>query len=382
MPEQILNIEQLLQDYVRDRDAMVERSARRHAADPAKLLAAIRETSRANDLDKPIVAIRETSRANTLLANRFTTTAPSHWIPNVELFINREQCLVINVELAGMRREDLEITIDANRLMISGQRPEREQSGSESSLLLRDIHYGPFQCVIEIPAGYELSRAKAAYQNGFLRVEVPKTQPVSLPLPTALDIQGVLHDYVQDRDRVAANVVLKPELLPPIRPESATEIIANVLSKPAPRRWWRAVRRFLTVFGRGPKEMPAPINFPSEKEIKAPESREVQSIHLGRPGVAEDKIASAEADYERQWARAILDRALTRLAQEHAAAGRTERFETLKEFLFNQADLAPVAAKLRIRPGAVAVLVSRLRNRFRSLVREEIARTGPTSKKD
>ncbi|HZO85096.1 MAG TPA: hypothetical protein VFC26_07780, partial [Verrucomicrobiae bacterium] len=63
-------------------------------------------------------------------------------------------------------------------------------------------------------------------------------------------------------------------------------------------------------------------------------------------------------------------------------AGRTERFETLKEFLFNQADLAPVAAKLGMRPGAVAVLVSRLRNRFRSLVREEIARTGPTSKKD
>jgi HSP20 family molecular chaperone IbpA len=36
-----------------------------------------------------------------------------------------------------------------------------------------EINYGPFECVIEIPAGYELSQAKAAYQNGFLRVEVP-----------------------------------------------------------------------------------------------------------------------------------------------------------------------------------------------------------------
>ena len=37
-----------------------------------------------------------------------------------------------------------------------------------------EINYGPFECVIEIPPGYDLSRAKAAYQNGFLRVEVPQ----------------------------------------------------------------------------------------------------------------------------------------------------------------------------------------------------------------
>jgi HSP20 family molecular chaperone IbpA len=36
-----------------------------------------------------------------------------------------------------------------------------------------EINYGPFESLIQIPPGYELSLAKAAYLNGFLRIDVP-----------------------------------------------------------------------------------------------------------------------------------------------------------------------------------------------------------------
>ena len=36
-----------------------------------------------------------------------------------------------------------------------------------------EINYGPFESIIQIPAGYDLSQAKAAYLNGFLRIDVP-----------------------------------------------------------------------------------------------------------------------------------------------------------------------------------------------------------------
>ena len=97
----------------------------------------------------------------------------THWIPNTDVYVADEQ-LVIKVELAGMHREDLELTIDGNRLMISGQRPDTARS-SKCKFLVVEINYGPFECVIEIPPGYDLSKAKAAYQNGFLNVEVPQT---------------------------------------------------------------------------------------------------------------------------------------------------------------------------------------------------------------
>ena len=74
-----------------------------------------------------------------------------------------------------MRREDLELTVEGNRLMISGRRPDGGR-GAKCKFLVMEINYGSFECVIEIPDGYDLSQAKAAYQNGFLRVDVPQAQ--------------------------------------------------------------------------------------------------------------------------------------------------------------------------------------------------------------
>src|SRR5436305_15197236 len=104
---------------------------------------------------------------------RLESSGETHWIPNTDVYVT-EGTLVIKVELAGMRREDLELTVEGNRLMISGQRPDDSRS-SKCKFLVMEINYGPFECVIEIPAGYILGQAKAAYQNGFLRIEVPQT---------------------------------------------------------------------------------------------------------------------------------------------------------------------------------------------------------------
>ena len=104
--------------------------------------------------------------------SRLQRAGETHWVPNTDVYVT-EHHLVVKVELAGMRREDLELTIDGQRLMISGQRPDGGR-GAKCTFLVMEINYGPFECVLEVPPGYDLSKAKAAYQNGFLRVEVPK----------------------------------------------------------------------------------------------------------------------------------------------------------------------------------------------------------------
>src|SRR5258708_7569850 len=103
---------------------------------------------------------------------RQDASGQTHWIPNTDVYVT-EGTLVIKVELAGMRREDLELTVEGNRLMISGQRPDGSRS-TKCKFLVMEINYGPFECVIEIPPGYDLTEAKAAYQNGFLRVDIPQ----------------------------------------------------------------------------------------------------------------------------------------------------------------------------------------------------------------
>ena len=77
-----------------------------------------------------------------------------------------------------MRSDHLEITVEGNRLRISGTRPDGCRA-AKASFLVMEINYGPFESVLELPAGYDLSQAKAAYLNGFLRIDVPVVQRTS-----------------------------------------------------------------------------------------------------------------------------------------------------------------------------------------------------------
>jgi HSP20 family protein len=97
--------------------------------------------------------------------------ARAHWVPNTDVYAT-DNGLVVKVELAGMRSEHLEITVEGNRMRIAGNRPDGCRA-AKCSFLVMEISYGPFESVLELPAGYDLSQAKAAYLNGFLRIDVP-----------------------------------------------------------------------------------------------------------------------------------------------------------------------------------------------------------------
>ena len=102
----------------------------------------------------------------------------AHWVPNTDVYAT-DSGLVIKVELAGMRSENLEITVEDNRLRISGNRPDGCRA-AKCSFIVMEISYGPFETVLELPSGYDLSQARAAYLNGFLRIDVPMAaQPQS-----------------------------------------------------------------------------------------------------------------------------------------------------------------------------------------------------------
>ena len=98
----------------------------------------------------------------------------THWVPNTDVY-ETDNGLVIKVELAGMRSEHLEITVEGNRMRIAGNRPDGCRA-AKCSFLVMEINYGPFESQLELPAAYDLSQAKAAYLNGFLRIDVPLSQ--------------------------------------------------------------------------------------------------------------------------------------------------------------------------------------------------------------
>ena len=95
----------------------------------------------------------------------------THWSPNTDVYLC-DSGLVIKVELAGMQRENLELTVEGNSLRISGQRPDGGRA-AQCKFQIMEIDYGAFETIIEVPDDCDVSRGKAVYQNGFLRVDIP-----------------------------------------------------------------------------------------------------------------------------------------------------------------------------------------------------------------
>lgn len=86
----------------------------------------------------------------------------------------------------------------------------------------------------------------------------------------------------------------------------------------------------------------------------------------------------ADEVFDREWALAIMDHALTALEGELASDGKREQFDVLKPWLVGDtagASQLEAAQRLGISEGALKVAVHRLRKRFRELVRSEIEQT-------
>lgn len=104
-------------------------------------------------------------------------------------------------------------------------------------------------------------------------------------------------------------------------------------------------------------------------------------------GLAEDRyrlapleFLTADKIFDARWAMTVLDEAMGRLREEYAAQGKASMFETVKPFIDpinSKAALSyeQVATTLQVSLGSVKKLIFRLRKRYASLLREEVART-------
>ena len=94
--------------------------------------------------------------------------------------------------------------------------------------------------------------------------------------------------------------------------------------------------------------------------------------------VADNSLPTPEAFFDREWALAVIGRAMNVLEKEFSTAGKADQFTTLKPWLMGEApsmSQADAARQLSQSEGAVKVMIHRLRKRFRDAVRAEISQT-------
>jgi HSP20 family protein len=97
------------------------------------------------------------------------------WRPAVDVY-ETEKGLVVVVELAGVRREDVRVTVDGDLLRIRGT---RVSARDESTLRLHqvEIAVGPFERVLRIGADFDRDAVHASLEEGCLRIVLPKRLP-------------------------------------------------------------------------------------------------------------------------------------------------------------------------------------------------------------
>jgi HSP20 family protein len=101
------------------------------------------------------------------------TIAVSHaWTPNTDVY-ETPDTLVVRLEIAGISKDDLEITLNERLLVIRGCRKDPCRQG-RCSFRQMEIDYGPFERRIIIPRSVDARRVRAQFQNGFLQIELPK----------------------------------------------------------------------------------------------------------------------------------------------------------------------------------------------------------------
>jgi len=96
----------------------------------------------------------------------------SYWRPAIDI-TETDDAFVVAAELPGMKREEIKINVRENTLYLSGEKkPFREEKNHFRS----ECCYGPFKRSINIPGEINQDNITAKYENGILKVTLPKKQ--------------------------------------------------------------------------------------------------------------------------------------------------------------------------------------------------------------
>jgi len=96
--------------------------------------------------------------------------------PNVDVYYCGEpQRAVVKVDLAGVDLADVSIEVSGRHLAIVGGRPVQETEGRVYQQV--EIPSGPFRRVVEFQVDVDADGARATYEDGILRIELPLQNP-------------------------------------------------------------------------------------------------------------------------------------------------------------------------------------------------------------
>jgi len=98
----------------------------------------------------------------------------SGWSPALDVADDKDN-LVVKVELPGMKKEDINLSLHDGVLTVSGER-KHEREAKEGGTFRSERYFGKFQRSVTLPSAVDANKVNASYKDGILTVELPKAE--------------------------------------------------------------------------------------------------------------------------------------------------------------------------------------------------------------
>ncbi len=98
----------------------------------------------------------------------------SHRMPAIDM-VDREDEVVVNVEVPGVRKEDLSISVTDSTLTVRG-RTERREEEKREDYFYHELSCGEFTRSLHLPVGIDSQKVEANLKDGMLEIHLPKLE--------------------------------------------------------------------------------------------------------------------------------------------------------------------------------------------------------------
>lgn len=109
------------------------------------------------------------------------------WLPDMDVF-ERNGKSVVRMDLPGLKREDIEVTVEDDVLVIRGHR-EEEKEVKEDDYYCAERATGEFSRAIRLPKGASGDGIEATYADGVLEVTMPSKAATAEKSSTKIDVK-------------------------------------------------------------------------------------------------------------------------------------------------------------------------------------------------
>ncbi len=96
------------------------------------------------------------------------------WSPAIDVREGDDE-LVVSADLPGLTKDDIEVTVEDNRLTVSGER-KRDEEAKDDHFHRIERAYGRFSRTLTLPSAVKAEAVKASFKDGILSVTVPKAE--------------------------------------------------------------------------------------------------------------------------------------------------------------------------------------------------------------